>query len=45
MAGLREEAELSDMPAVARGTALSLLLAGILSMAFMGFAGLFTATS
>jgi len=45
MAGLREEAELSDIPTVARGTALSLLLAGILSMAFMGFAGLFTATS
>ena len=45
MAGLREEAELSDVPTVARGTALSLLLAGILSMAFMGFAGLFSATS
>ena len=45
MAGLREEAELSDVPNVARGTALSLLIAGILSMAFMGFAGLFTATT
>ena len=45
MAGLREEAELSDVPAVVRGTALSLLLAGILSMAFMGFAGLFSPVS
>ncbi len=41
MAGLRVEAELSDVPAVARGTALNLIIAGILSLAFMGFAGLF----
>lgn len=41
MAGLREEAELSDIPAVVRGTALNLLIAGLLSMAFQGFAGLF----
>lgn len=40
MAGLREEAELSDVPAVLRGTAVNLLIAGILSLAFMGFAGL-----
>ncbi|MBI5853621.1 MAG: electron transport complex subunit RsxA [Planctomycetes bacterium] len=43
MAGLREEAELSDVPAVMRGTALNLIIASILSMAFMGFAGLFSA--
>jgi electron transport complex protein RnfA len=42
MASLREEARLSDVPALVRGTAFSLLLAGILSMAFMGFAGLFS---
>lgn len=42
MAGLREESELSDIPALVRGTALNLLIAGILSMAFMGFAGLFS---
>ncbi|MBU1702566.1 MAG: electron transport complex subunit RsxA [Candidatus Eisenbacteria bacterium] len=42
MAGLREEAELSDIPAVVRGTAMNLLIAGILSLAFMGFAGLFS---
>ncbi|MBL8733315.1 MAG: electron transport complex subunit RsxA [Planctomycetes bacterium] len=40
MASLREEARLSDVPAVVRGTAFNLLLAGILAMAFMGFAGL-----
>ncbi len=43
MAGLREETTLSDVPAVVKGTALNLLIAGILSLAFMGFAGLFSA--
>jgi electron transport complex protein RnfA len=45
MAGLREEAELSNIPALVRGTAMNLIIAGILSMAFMGFAGLFSGTS
>jgi electron transport complex protein RnfA len=40
MAGLREKLELARIPDVVRGTALSLLLAGILSISFMGFAGL-----
>ena len=40
MAGLREQLDLADIPNVARGTALTLLVAGILSLAFMGFAGL-----
>ncbi|EHQ52815.1 MULTISPECIES: electron transport complex protein RnfA [Ectothiorhodospira] len=40
MAGLREKLELADVPAIARGAAMSLMLAGILSLAFMGFAGL-----
>ena len=44
MAGLREETELADVPALVRGTALNLIIAGILSMAFMGFAGLFSGT-
>ncbi len=44
MAGLRVEAELSDIPALVRGTAMNLIIAGILSMAFMGFAGLFSAS-
>jgi electron transport complex protein RnfA len=43
MAALREEAELSSIPAVIRGTALNMILAGLLSLAFMGFAGLFSA--
>jgi electron transport complex protein RnfA len=45
MAGLREEAELSDIPSLLRGTAMNLLVAGLLSLAFMGFAGLFGASS
>ena len=45
MAGLRVEAELSDVPSLLRGTAMNLLIAGILSMAFMGFAGLFSQSS
>jgi len=44
MAGLREEAELSAIPRLARGTALNLIIAGILSLGFMGFAGLFSGT-
>jgi electron transport complex protein RnfA len=40
MAGLREKLDLASVPAVVRGTALSLMLAGLLSVAFMGFAGL-----
>jgi len=40
MAGLREELNLADVPSLVRGTALTLMLAGILSLAFMGFGGL-----
>jgi len=40
MAGLREKLALAAVPDVVRGTALTLMLAGLLSMAFMGFAGL-----
>jgi len=40
MASVRERLQLSDVPAVAQGAALSFMLAGILSLAFMGFAGL-----
>jgi Na+-translocating ferredoxin:NAD+ oxidoreductase subunit A len=36
----RERTELSDVPSLARGTAITLILASILSMAFMGFAGM-----
>ncbi len=40
MAGLREKLALDDVPDLVRGAALSLTLAGLLSIAFMGFAGL-----
>lgn len=40
MAGLRERLELSQLPQLLRGAAATLVLAGILSLAFMGFAGL-----
>lgn len=42
MSVIRERLELSDIPDVAKGTALVMVLAGILSMAFMGFAGMGT---
>jgi electron transport complex protein RnfA len=40
MAGIREKLDLADIPDVVKGTALTLLIAGILSLTFMGFAGL-----
>jgi Na+-translocating ferredoxin:NAD+ oxidoreductase subunit A len=43
MASMRERLELASVPRVARGVALVLIVAGGLSLAFMGFAGLFTA--
>ncbi len=42
MAGVREENELQTVPQLVRGAAMSFFIAGILSMAFMGFAGLFS---
>ncbi len=40
MAGLREKLLLSTLPSVTQGAALSLMLGGLLSLTFMGFAGL-----
>lgn len=40
LAGIRERLELATLPDVVRGTALTLTIAGLLSVAFMGFAGL-----
>jgi electron transport complex protein RnfA len=40
MAGLREKLALATISDVVKGTALTLMLAGFLSVAFMGFAGL-----
>ena len=42
IAGLREKLDLADVPLVVKGTALTLLIAGVLSLSFMGFAGLGT---
>ena len=39
-AGIRERLELSDIPNAFLGTAISLITAGLLSLAFLGFAGL-----
>jgi len=42
MASIRETVEIADVPAMARNMGLVLILAGSLSLAFMGFAGLFS---
>jgi electron transport complex protein RnfA len=39
MAGIREELELADVPLPLRGAGITLITAGILALAFMGFAG------
>ena len=44
MASIREETELADIPSIARGMGLVLIIAGSLSMGFMGFAGLLSPT-
>jgi H+/Na+-translocating ferredoxin:NAD+ oxidoreductase subunit A len=40
MSGIRERLELSDVSSVVQGAAVTLMVAGVLSMAFMGFAGM-----
>ena len=40
MAGLREHLDLAQVPSIVRGTGLALMVAGLLSLAFTGFAGL-----
>ncbi len=39
-AGIRERLEGADVPVFFRGTAIAMITAGIMSLAFMGFAGL-----
>ncbi|MDE6140706.1 MAG: electron transport complex subunit RsxA [Alistipes sp.] len=39
-AGIRERLEMEDVPSALRGTPIALISAGLLAMAFMGFAGL-----
>jgi electron transport complex protein RnfA len=40
MAGIRENMELADIPACLSGAPISLVTAGLLTLAFMGFAGM-----
>ena len=40
MAGLREKLELSDIPGPLKGLPIAFILAGLMSLAFMGFSGL-----
>jgi electron transport complex protein RnfA len=40
MAGIREELELTDVPRPFRGAPITLITAGLLALAFMGFAGM-----
>jgi Na+-translocating ferredoxin:NAD+ oxidoreductase subunit A len=40
LAGIREQLELADIPKGMRGVPISLIIAGILAMAFMGFTGI-----
>jgi len=39
-AGLRERTEMSPVPELFKGSPLALITAGMMSLAFMGFAGL-----
>lgn len=41
LASLREETRILNIPKLIHGTALNLIIAGIVSLGFMGFAGLF----
>ena len=40
MAGIREELDLADVPAPFKGAPITMIVAGIMALAFMGFAGL-----
>lgn len=40
MAGIREELDLADVPKPFQGAPITLIVAGILALAFMGFAGM-----
>lgn len=40
LAGIREQLELAEIPKGMRGVPISLIIAGILAMAFMGFTGI-----
>lgn len=40
MAGIREELEFVEVPKIFRGAAITLIITGLLALAFMGFSGL-----
>ncbi|MBD3220266.1 RnfABCDGE type electron transport complex subunit A [bacterium] len=40
MAGIREELELADVPETLQGAGITMIVAGILALGFMGFAGM-----
>jgi Na+-translocating ferredoxin:NAD+ oxidoreductase subunit A len=40
MAGIREQLEMADLPKAMQGAGITLVTAGILTLAFMGFAGM-----
>jgi electron transport complex protein RnfA len=40
MAGIRETLDLNDVPSILKGAPITLITAGILTLAFMGFAGM-----
>jgi electron transport complex protein RnfA len=40
LAGIREQLELADVPKAMKGVPVSLIAAGILALAFMGFTGI-----
>jgi len=39
-AGIRERLDLADVPNALKGTAIALITAGLLALAFMGFSGM-----
>jgi electron transport complex protein RnfA len=39
-AGIRERMEAADVPGPFKGTAIAMVTAGLMSLAFMGFSGL-----
>jgi Na+-translocating ferredoxin:NAD+ oxidoreductase subunit A len=40
MAGIREELELADVPVALKGAGITMIVAGTMALAFMGFAGM-----
>jgi electron transport complex protein RnfA len=43
MAGIREELDFADVPQPFQGAGITLIIAGLLALAFMGFSGLIPA--